>query len=145
MARRKRSVEIDLDRLVERPRDELVAIWLASFATKPPRGSSQAFLARLLAYDLQVEARGGLGPRLEKRLLSLAAGETPKPAAPKLKPGAQLMRTWNGITHRVDVVEEGYRYRDETFTSLSAIAKAITGTHWSGPRFFGLVSRKKAA
>ncbi len=145
MARRKRSVEIDLDGLVERPRDELVAIWQTSFATQPPRGSSQAFLARLLAYDLQVEARGGLGPRLEKRLLSLAAGETPKPAAPRLKPGAQMMRTWNGVTHRVDVVEEGYRYREETFTSLSAIAKVITGTHWSGPRFFGLVSRKKAA
>ena len=145
MARRKRSVEIELEALVERPRDELVALWQASFTTKPPRGSSQAFLARLLAYDLQVEARGGLGPRLEKRLLALAAGEAPKPAAPRLKPGAQLMRTWNGVTHRVDVVEEGYRYREETFSSLSAIAKAITGTHWSGPRFFGLVSRKKAA
>jgi Protein of unknown function (DUF2924) len=145
MARRKRSVGIDLEALVERPRDELVAIWQARFASKPPRGSSQAFLARLLAYDLQVEARGGLGPRLEKRLLGLAAGETPKPGAPKLKPGAQLMRTWNGITHRVDVVEEGYRYHEETFTSRSAIAKVITGTHWSGPRFFGLVLRKKAA
>ncbi|MBL4544641.1 MAG: DUF2924 domain-containing protein [Oceanicaulis sp.] len=62
MARRKRSIEIDLDGLVERPRDELVAIWKASFATQPPRGSSQAFVARLLAYDLQVEARGGLSP-----------------------------------------------------------------------------------
>ena len=145
MARRKRTIGIDLDSLVEKPRTELVEIWQASFATRAPRGLSQAFLARLLAYDLQVEARGGLGPRLENRLLSLAAGEAPKPAAPKLKPGAQLMRTWNGTTHRVDVVDEGYRYREKTFTSLSAIAKAITGTHWSGPRFFGLVSRNKAS
>lgn len=145
MARRKRTIGIDLDSLVEKPRTELVEVWQASFATGAPRGLSQAFLARLLAYDLQVQARGGLGPRLEKRLLSLAAGEAPKPAAPKLKPGAQLMRTWNGTTHRVDVVDEGYRYREKTFTSLSAIAREITGTHWSGPRFFGLVSRKKAS
>lgn len=145
MARRNRKIEIDLEGLLDKSRDELVAIWMASFATKPPRGLSQAFLARLVAYDLQVGARGGISPRLEKRLLSMAAGETHKPTAPKLKPGAQLMRTWNGITHRVDVVEEGYRYKEETYASLSAIARMITGTHWSGPRFFGLITRKKAA
>ena len=145
MARRNRKIEIDLEGLLDKSRDELVAIWMASFASKPPRGLSQAFLARLVAYDLQVGARGGISPRLEKRLLSMAAGETPKPCAPKLKPGAQLMRTWNGVTHRVDVVEEGYRYKEETYASLSAIARMITGTHWSGPRFFGLITRKKAA
>ena len=145
MARRNRKIEIDLEGLLDKSRDELVAIWMASFASNPPRGLSQAFLARLVAYDLQVGARGGISPRLEKRLLSMAAGETPKPCAPKLKPGAQLMRTWNGVTHRVDVVEEGYRYKEETYASLSAIARMITGTHWSGPRFFGLITRKKAA
>ena len=145
MARRNRKIEIDLEGLLDKSRDELVAIWMASFANKPPRGLSQAFLARLVAYDLQADARGGISPRLEKRLLSMAAGETPKPCAPKLKPGAQLMRTWNGVTHRVDVVEEGYRYKEKTYASLSAIARMITGTHWSGPRFFGLITRKKAA
>jgi len=145
MARRNRKIEMDLEGLLDKSRDELVAIWMASFASNPPRGLSQAFLARLVAYDLQADARGGISPRLEKRLLSMAAGETPKPAAPKLKPGAQLMRTWNGVTHRVDVVEEGYRYKEETYASLSAIARMITGTHWSGPRFFGLITRKKAA
>ena len=68
-----------------------------------------------------------------------------RPAAPQLRPGAQLLRTWNGVTHRVDVVEDGYRYRGVVYRSLSAIAKRITGAHWSGPRFFGLVSRSKAA
>ncbi|MDF1767893.1 DUF2924 domain-containing protein [Maricaulis sp.] len=145
MARRNRKIVVDLEGLLDKSRDELVAIWMASFASNPPRGLSQAFLARLVAYDLQADARGGISPRLEKRLLSMAAGETPKPTAPKLKPGAQLMRTWNGVTHRVDVVEEGYRYKKETYASLSAIAKMITGTHWSGPRFFGLITRKKAA
>ncbi len=145
MARNRNKIEIDLEGLLDKSRDELVTIWMARFASKPPRGLSQAFLARLVAYDLQAGARGGISPRLEKRLLSMAAGETPKPCAPKLKPGAQLMRTWNGVTHRVDVVEEGYRYKEETYASLSAIARTITGTHWSGPRFFGLITRKKAA
>ena len=145
MARRNRKIVVDLEGLLDKSRDELVAIWMASFASNPPRGLSQAFLARLVAYDLQADARGGISPRLEKRLLSMAAGETPKPTAPKLKPGAQLMRTWNGVTHRVDVVEEGYRYKEGTYASLSAIARMITGTHWSGPRFFGLITRKKAA
>ena len=145
MARRRRSIDIDLEGLVDRPRDALVDIWIEAFDERAPRGISQPLLARLLAYDLQVRAKGGLGPRLEKRLLAMAAGEAPRPAAPKLRPGAQLLRTWNGVTHRVDVVEEGYRYRDETYASLSAIAKRIAGAHWSGPRFFGLASRSKAA
>ena len=141
MACRKRSVDIDPDGLVDQPRSALVDLWHEAFETKPPRGLSQAFLARLLAYDLQVRARGGLSPRLVKRLQATAAGETPSPAAPQLRPGAQLLRTWNGVTHRVDVVDDGYRYRGDIYRSLSAIAKRITGAHWSGPRFFGLVSR----
>ena len=142
MARGKQSIDIDLDGLVNQPRDRLVDLWHEAFETKPPRGLSQAFLARLLAYDLQVQARGGLSPRLVKRLQAMAAGDTPRPAAPQLRSGAQLLRTWNGVTHRVDVVEAGYRYRGDIYRSLSAIAKRITGAHWSGPRFFGLVSRK---
>lgn len=145
MTRGKRSVEIDLDGLVDQPRSALVDLWQEAFDEQPPRGLRQAFLARLLAYDLQVRARGGLSPRLVKRLQAMVAGDTPRPAAPQLRPGAQLLRTWNGVTHRVDVVEDGYRYRGETYGSLSAIAKRITGAHWSGPRFFGLVSRSRAS
>ena len=145
MTPRKRSVDIDLDGLVDQPRSALVDLWQEAFDEQPPRGLRQAFLARLLAYDLQIQARGGLSPRLVKRLQAMAAGDTPRPAAPQLRPGAQLLRTWNGITHRVDVVEDGYRYRGETYGSLSAIAKRITGAHWSGPRFFGLVSRSRAS
>lgn len=145
MAPRKRSVGIDLDGLVDQPRSALVDLWHEAFDEQPPRGLRQAFLARLLAYDLQVQARGGLSPRLVKRLQATAAGDTPRPAAPQLRPGAQLLRTWNGVTHRVEVVEDGYRYRGEIYRSLSAIAKRITGAHWSGPRFFGLVSRSRTS
>jgi hypothetical protein len=56
----------------------------------------------------------------------------------RLVPGARLLRDWNGLTHVVDVTEAGYLYEGETYRSLSAIARKITGAHWSGPRFFGL-------
>lgn len=56
----------------------------------------------------------------------------------RLELGARLLRDWNGKTHAVDVVENGFLYEEETYRSLSAIARRITGAHWSGPRFFGL-------
>lgn len=55
-----------------------------------------------------------------------------------MKTGARLVREWNGIAHTVDIVEGGFRYRDKNYASLTAIAKEITGAHWSGPRFFGI-------
>ena len=144
MARRKLP-DIDLEGLLDRPRSDLVDQWVEEFNTKPPAGMSQPFLARLLAYDLQARASGGLGPRLEKRLVMVGRGEPPKPPAPRLKPGGQLVRDWNGITHRVDVTEAGFQYREATYKTLTSVAKAITGTHWSGPRFFGLTGRKAAS
>ena len=57
---------------------------------------------------------------------------------PVVREGARLVREWNGEEHVVDVLEEGYLWRDKTWTSLSAIAREITGTRWSGPRFFGV-------
>ncbi|MEN0653994.1 MULTISPECIES: DUF2924 domain-containing protein [Hyphobacterium] len=143
MARRK-PPDIDLEALLNRSRSDLADRWAEEFGMRPPYGMSQPLLARLLAYDLQVRASGGLGARLENRLVAAARGDTPKPTAPRLKPGSQLVRDWNGITHRVDVTETGFVYRDTRYKTLSSVAKAITGTHWSGPRFFGLTARKAA-
>ena len=56
----------------------------------------------------------------------------------RLKPGASLIRTWRGVTHTVQVGEDGFEHQGVRYTSLSQIAQVITGTHWSGPRFFGL-------
>lgn len=61
-----------------------------------------------------------------------------RPASVKLVPGARLVREWNGRTYTVSVIDEGFVYKNRTWTSLSAIAKDITGAHWSGPRFFGM-------
>ena len=74
-----------------------------------------------------------------KALANLTIEQVPKiPVRQTLVPGSRLVREWNGQTYTVSVIEEGFVYKDRVWTSLSAIAKDITGAHWSGPRFFGL-------
>ncbi|EYD75858.1 hypothetical protein Rumeso_02640 [Rubellimicrobium mesophilum DSM 19309] len=122
-------------------RHALVALWAAALGGEPPARLSQPFLRRVLAWELQARAQGGLPASVTKRLDSLTAAQTrgtEKAVAPKLKAGGRLLREWNGITHVVDVVEGGFIWRGQRHRSLSAIAQAITGAHWSGPRFFGL-------
>jgi hypothetical protein len=122
-------------------RDALLALWAAALGGEPPARLSQPFLRRVLAWDLQARAQGGLPASVTKRLDSLTAAQTrgtETVVAPKLKAGGRLLREWNGITHVVDVVEGGFLWKGERHRSLSAIARAITGAHWSGPRFFGL-------
>ena len=62
----------------------------------------------------------------------------PKTRRASLSPGARLVRDWNGKTHVIDVIEEGFVFQAKVHKSLTAIAHQITGAHWSGPRFFGL-------
>ncbi len=100
----------------------------------------------MLAYKLQEQAYGGLKPEVKRRLRELAAGlhrDSKKTAAQRrdplrIKPGTRLIRQWEGQTHHVTVGEAGFEYNGERYKSLSAIARLITGTRWSGPLFFGL-------
>ena len=69
---------------------------------------------------------------------ALIATAAPSVERGRLSAGARLLRDWNGHTHVVDVTADGYRYDGTTYRSLSAIARRLTGTRWSGPRFFGL-------
>lgn len=83
-------------------------------------------------------------------MLQLAAqlekgGEISAVAAPTLSPGTRLLRDWNGRNIEVTVVENGYLFDDRLYNSLSQIAEHVTGTHWSGPRFFGLKNRRTTA
>ena len=66
----------------------------------------------------------------------------PSRKASSLRPGAKLVREWYGRTHVVIATETGFDYAGKTHRSLTQIAKLITGAHWSGPRFFGLVDKK---
>jgi len=106
--------------------------------TPPPKGLSTPLLCRIVAFETQAAEHGGPGVRLRKQLRSIAdEGGTINPTV-HLKSDARLVRDWNGVTHVVDRIENGFSYRDKTYRSLSAIAKEITGAKWSGPRFFGL-------
>lgn len=100
----------------------------------PPRLRSSDFLARLLAWQIQAEAFGGIDPALKASLLRKGMPV----AGPKLRPGMRLEREWKGRLEIVDVVEGGFRWRNQTLPSLSRVATAITGAKWNGPRFFGL-------
>ena len=103
-----------------------------------------------VAYRIQEQALGGLRPELRHRLRSIAGAarlgrEVPIAVAPRLKPGTRLMREWQGRTHEVLVCQDGFEWRQARYRSLSQIARAITGTRWSGPVFFGMKPRTTSA
>ncbi|GAY22012.1 MULTISPECIES: DUF2924 domain-containing protein [Sphingobium] len=115
---------------------ELKAEWRTVHGAEPPRIAA-SLLARALAHDLQCAAQGGLAERVRVRLLG--AGVARAASTPKLTPGTQLVREWGGTSHHVLMEEKGRcSYKGKSFTSLSAVARHITGAHWSGPRFFGV-------
>lgn len=119
-------------------RAALARLWSDLIGGDVPATMSQPMQRRFLAYELQARVEGGLPATLRARLDRIAAGEERK-ASPTLQPGARLLREWNGTTHVVDVLPEGFLWNGSPHRSLSAIARAITGARWSGPRFFGLV------
>lgn len=120
---------------------ERKAEWRRVFGTPAPPAFGSGLLARALAYRAQEQATGGLGKTELRRIAAVGAKrENAAITSPSLKPGTWLSRTWHGETHLVIVLENGFEYRDQRYTSLSAVAKTITGAAWSGPRFFGLHS-----
>ena len=126
--------------------------WRDVYKTEPPPKVKSGLLRLAIAYRIQEQALGGLRAKsirqIEDHLAAVAgapeAGATSQSSrGSRLSPGTQLMREWNGAMILVDVVDDGFRWRDRTFKTLSAVAVAITGTKWSGPKFFGLKSRKQ--
>jgi hypothetical protein len=128
---------------------ELRALWAEHLGT-PPIIASTEVTRRWLAWELQAAKLGGFDANTRRRLRQLAKSADPKPSTaasqgtPILKPGTVLIRDWGDATHRVAVLEDGFSWAGRTWKSLSEIASAITGTHWSGPRFFGLTKRARA-
>ena len=116
---------------------------MAGLYREPAPGLSPDLLVRGVAWRLQERQNGGLSPALERELVKLAGqgtslSQSRTPAATNLRPGTRLVRSWNGETYNVLVTDGGYHFNDQTYASLSSIAQAITGTKWSGPRFFGV-------
>ena len=120
-------------------RPEVLAQWEAVFGASPPPYLSVAFIQKALAYEAQCKRARGLPAATHRALLRIANGKAVAavPLNPS-KPGTQYVREWNGRTYQVAVVEGGFEMDGRIWPSLSAIAKHITGTTWSGPRFFGL-------
>lgn len=124
-------------------RPALLACWSEIFGTAAPRGMSQPILRRFIAFELQSRRHGGLPARFLSRLDRAAKSGAPT-ASRSLRPGGRFLREWNGVTHVVEVTADGYLWNGARHRSLSAIARTITGAHWSGPRFFGLNEQAKA-
>lgn len=144
---RKRAGEADVETrlagLPERPTRELRAEWRRLHRVEPPPRLSRDLLVRGIAYKIQEQAQGGPSAALKRRLRRLAeqiasGADMANGSGSRLRPGARLVREWRGATHSVIALEYGFEYEGKRYRSLSQIAKAITGAHWSGPRFFGL-------
>lgn len=120
------------------------AEWHRRIGTVAPSAFGSGLLARALAYELQVKTLGGRLTKAElKRLAQLGRKDErvrDGAASGPIKAGTWLSRTWHGEVHQVVALDSGYEYRGGRFGSLSEIARLITGTQWSGPRFFGLYS-----
>ncbi len=122
-------------------RSALRVAWAAAFGDAPPHFLSMIFMRKALIWHAQCQRFGGLKPDLRRALKAAADGKTVRTRGPQISAGTQLVREWNGRRYQVEVVEDGFRMDGKHFRSLSAIALRITGTNWSGPRFFGLNTR----
>jgi hypothetical protein len=112
----------------------LRAAWPARFGA-PPKLRSVELLRMILAWRLQTEAQGGLAPET-KRQLARRGPVAPEGRAQGI--GTILRRSWEGRQIEAIVEQGGFRYEGQLYASLSAVARAATGTRWNGPRFFGL-------
>jgi hypothetical protein len=145
-------VEAELDRLPTMPIAGLRKRYRELFRTEPPKAFGPDLLRRSIAQRIQERAYGGLPASTRRLLDQLVKAAMTKPNGRlklprRIRPGSELVRTWNGKTYRVLVMADGFAHEGKTFTSLSEIASEITGTRWNGPRFFGLrsVSDRAAA
>ena len=136
-----RAVGREIAALEELDRTVLLECWRVAFGRDAPPRLSRILKELAIAYDLQAKTFGGLSARTIRALKAAARADS-KPATNRLAScGVRLVREWNGALHEVEVLEDGYLWRGQRHRSLSAIARAITGTKWSGPRFFGLKGR----
>ena len=138
---------IDVKTLQQYSIAELKSRWLLVFGNTSSAYASRDFLIQNLVYHAQVRQHGGLSRKTQRRLQQLYKSfkKDPdfRPPASKsvLKAGTRLVRKWQGKVHSITVLANTFEYLDKEYKSLSAIARLITGTRWSGPVFFGLKTR----
>ena len=140
MARAVIPIEEQLAALATMSSAHLREHWTKVTGKAVPR-VSPAMLRLALAYELQAKAHGGLSRATQRTLAQLGTAKTR--TSPAL-PGMRLVREWNGVVHVVTVDDDGVvMWNDRSWRSLSEVARAITGTRWSGPAFYGLKTAVK--
>jgi hypothetical protein len=152
------DVNAEVAALNDLSRDNLADRWRKLYGYPPPKSIRRDFLLRAAVWHVQAKRLGGLSSdtrrllraamiNAKKQLVVAETGavivEADIPVGQvksrkRLSPGMRLVREWNGRSHIIDVLEEGFAFEGRLHKSLTAIAQQITGTHWSGPRFFGL-------
>ena len=149
-ASKQKAVDIEIARLRSLDIGALQAYWHSLFGKKPPSHLPKHLLFRMAAYQLQVNCFGGLDKETARFLDSLPLTCNAKDVSAALnqrntrpKAGTVFAREWNGQMHHVMAADEGFIWNGKTYPSLTKAASAITGTHWNGPKFFGLRDKPK--
>lgn len=132
------AIAAEIERLADLPTMDLKAVWAAVFGRQPPKGLWRDLLLRMLAWRLQEEAFGGHDKPTLRYLEQFGLKRVGDARCQRLKAGTVLVREFGGARHCVIIAAEGFVWQEKTYSSLSAIARIITGTNWNGPRFFGL-------
>jgi hypothetical protein len=140
------SAENRLSALAVMSPAQLRAAWRETFR-QPPPDMSPELMARAIAWRNQERRHGGLPASVSRELAKAAerlrkTGEVACGNYISLKPGTRLVRSWHGRTINVLVTEDGFEFDGRRYRSLTHISSEVTGTHWSGPRFFGLKNRR---
>ena len=131
------ALEAEIDRVRSLGLDRLRTLWRTMLRSSPPPALTKDLMARMIAWHIQEQALGGLDAATRTLLQGLARGQKPE-GRRRLKAGTVLVREYQGERHTVTVIPGGFVWREATYASLSKVARAITGTAWNGPRFFGL-------
>ena len=144
------DLEEQLKKLESTDTPTLRAQWRELYGREAPRRASKTLMRLAVAYRLQERVYGGLSAaaRRELKEIALQCDTGPRKngeSGPQLRLGMRLVREFKDELHEVTVLKEGFAYRGQSYTSLSKIARLITGTQWSGPAFFGLKKRKTPA
>ena len=137
------ALEAEIGRLPVLSLLELRVRWKTLFGHPAPKSLRRNFLARAVAYQMQVEAYGGLSVATKRRLREIAHAVRNGDAnamlgSGRIKPGTQMIRQWQNTSHTVTALVDGFEWNGRTYKSLSAVANAITGTNWNGFAFFGI-------
>jgi hypothetical protein len=140
------DVENELSAVAKLSINDLKKAWVARFEINPPKIRSGDLLLRLSAWQVQSRATGELDSDTERKLSNIARalernGSYEPQIRNDLSLGVVLTREWKGAIRKVTVVVDGFQYLGKKYGSLADIARTITGTRWSGPRFFGLEQR----